>query len=241
MGIKTIIKSGLTLLHLDITKNMKYDRQTRAILKKVLHEESNTVDVGCHKGEILDLLLKHAPSGCHFGFEPIPYMYQNLKDKYRSRATIYPYALSDKEGLTTFNFVKNAPAYSGIKQRRYDISNPEIEQIEVPLKPLDAIIPETLKIDLIKIDVEGAELGVLNGGKKLILKHQPTVIFEFGKGASDVYGTKPEDIYTLLVDEAKLSLFTLKGYLSKQSPLGLGAFKDLYDRQKEYYFLARKA
>lgn len=61
--------------------------------------------------------------GKHFGFEPIPSLYRQLKQKFSKAATILPYALSDKKGTTTFNYVKNAPAYSGINKRTYEVAN----------------------------------------------------------------------------------------------------------------------
>ncbi|HHB78565.1 MAG TPA: hypothetical protein ENK85_04970 [Saprospiraceae bacterium] len=49
-----------------LSKNHRYDIQTKAIIKK-LHADSNCIDVGCFKGEILDLMLQAAPKGQHFG------------------------------------------------------------------------------------------------------------------------------------------------------------------------------
>jgi len=93
--IKTLIREVLTKLKIDLTKNLKYDRFTIHIMKLVLNKNSNCIDVGCHKGEMLDLMLKYAPEGKHFAFEPIPYLYNNLKNKFSEKAEIYPYALSD--------------------------------------------------------------------------------------------------------------------------------------------------
>ena len=77
--MKDLIKSILNLLHLDITKNLKYDRLTKLVIKRALNLNSNAIDIGCHKGEILVEILKNAPNGQHFAFEPIPLFYQNLQ------------------------------------------------------------------------------------------------------------------------------------------------------------------
>ncbi len=82
--IKRIVKAILWFLHIDITKNQQYDRQTYQIFKKVLKPSSNCIDIGCHKGEMMDLMLKFAPLGTHYGFEPIPDMYRELIHKYSS-------------------------------------------------------------------------------------------------------------------------------------------------------------
>lgn len=238
MNIKNIIRETLIFFHLDLTKNLKYDRLTNVIMKKQIQKSSNCIDVGCHKGEILHFMLKYAPNGSHYAFEPIPYMYNELVKKYGKRATIYPYALSDKSGMTSFHLVKNAPAYSGIKERHYDISNPEIVEIDVELKSLDELIPKDKRIDFIKIDVEGAEFGVLKGGIRMLKASKPIILFECGKGASEFYGTQPSDIHDFLHKEIGLNIFTLSAYINKKSALSRDDFDDHFSTNKEYYFVA---
>ncbi|HAJ99535.1 MAG TPA: hypothetical protein DCM62_05885 [Bacteroidales bacterium] len=236
--IKDTLREVFISLHLDLTKNLKYDRLTRIILRKYVKRNNNCIDVGCHKGEILDLILDYAPEGKHYAFEPIPYLFKELKNKYKYKAEIFPYALSDNSGETTFQLVKNAPAYSGIKRRRYDITNPVIEEIKVDLKTLDEIIPLNEKIHLIKIDVEGGELGVLRGAKNLLIMNKPIVIFECGKGASEYYGTSPLDLYNFISNEIGLNIYTLQSFINKKQPIKDVEFKNYFNTNEEYYFVA---
>lgn len=238
--LKTAIRKVLTFSKLDLTKNLKYDRLTQKIMSKVIKSNSNCIDVGCHKGEMLDLMLKYAPKGKHLAFEPIPSFFNNLQEKYQGMATIYPHALSSEKGETTFQYVKNAPAYSGIKKRKYDVKNPEIEQINVTLELLDNLVEDDFAVDFIKIDVEGAELGVLKGAKNIILKNKPCIIFEFGLGASEFYGTKPKDIFDFLVEDCGLQIFNLSDWINDKNPLSLNDFSETYNKALEYYFIAHK-
>ena len=215
-----------------------YDRLTKTIMKQIIEKDFNCIDVGCHKGEILDDMLKYAPKGKHWGFEPIPYMFQDLQTKYNRTAHILPYALSDKNATSSFQLVKNAPAYSGIMKRKYDVKEADIEEIQVELKRLDDIIPTDTPIHFIKIDVEGGEYDVLKGAINILKKHRPYIIFEFGLGASDFYGTTPEQIYRLLNDEVQLEISSLKDFVNHKSALSLEQFKKAYDSNKEYYFIA---
>ncbi|WP_159038560.1 FkbM family methyltransferase [Brumimicrobium mesophilum] len=209
-------------------------------MKKHIQKNHNCIDVGCHKGEILNLMLKYSPQGKHFAFEPIPYLYKELKLKFENQAKIYPYALSNKNGKTSFQLVKNAPAYSGIKQRKYAIKNPEIEEIEVEVKTIDDIISLKEKIDFIKIDVEGGEFEVLKGAQMTLSKNKPITLFECGKGASDYYGTNPSDIYCYITKEVGLKVFTLKSFLKEKNPLSIKEFVNHFDSSSEYYFVAAK-
>lgn len=238
MSLKDFIKRILDFFHLDITKNLEYDRYTKIVLKKILNKDSSTIDVGCHKGEILDIILSCSPNGKHYGFEPIPEFFDNLKEKYSAykNVTIYPYALSNKEGETTFNYVKNAPAYSGIKERKYAEANPKIEKLSVEMKTLDGLISSN--VDFIKIDVEGAEFLVLKGGVELIKKTRPVIVFEFGLGASDFYNTNPSKVFDFFKNELGYKLFTLKSFL-KEKHLSKSDFLNHYNNNSEYYFVAQ--
>ncbi|HET6226331.1 MAG TPA: FkbM family methyltransferase [Bacteroidia bacterium] len=232
------VRSVLNYLHLDLTKNLEYDRLTKAIMKQCIHPNSNCIDVGCHKGELLDVMLAHSPKGTHFAFEPLPHLFDQLKVKYKEKATVYPYALSDVTGTSTFQYVKNAPAYSGIQKRKYAMETPDIEQISVELKTLDGLIPPDVKIDFIKIDVEGGEFGVLKGGKQLLKKYKPVVIFESGLGASDYYGTKPGELFQFLSAEIGLQISTLKSFIKNKGPLTQTEFEAHFNNNTEYYFIA---
>ena len=237
--VKRIIRNFLTTLGIDLTKNLKYDRLTIQILEKVVSESSNCIDVGCHKGEMLDLMLKFAPLGTHYAFEPIPVMFTALQAKYpQKNVHLFNTALSDRKGTTSFNYVKNAPAYSGIMKRKYDVKTPDIEEINVRLELLDHLIPVEQSIQFIKIDVEGAEYGVLKGAKMVLMKYKPFVVFEFGLGASDYYFTTPEMMFELLVDECGLRISNLSDWLKNKSPLTLMEFKASYENSEDYYFLA---
>jgi FkbM family methyltransferase len=235
--IKDTIRKGLNALHLDLTRNLKYDRLTKDVIAKALDKNSNAIDVGCHKGEILDLILKYAPAGKHFAFEPIPDFYDVLKEKYSGRCEVFPFALSDSQGQTTFNYVRNAPAYSGIKKRDYAVEVPDVVELNVQVETLDHIIPAGVKIDFIKIDVEGGEFGVLKGAKKLLMQSKPLLIFECGLGASEFYGTKPEPFFDYLA-EYGYQIYSLQNWLSKKSFFTKEQFVDCFNRNTEYYFVA---
>lgn len=238
MDLKRLIRDTLNWFHLDLTRNLRYDRLTKLVLKKSLSNNSNCIDVGAHKGEILEVMLKFAPQGRHFAFEPIPSFYNDLVKTFGRKSTILPFALSDSKGESTFQFVKNKPAYSGIKRRRYDFAEPDIEEIKVGLERLDDVIPAEVKFDLIKIDVEGAKLYVLKGSVETIFRSKPLVLFEFGQGGADYYDYTPEEMFDFLNDELKLKISLLDAWLKKQLPLSRNQFIEVYHKSTDYYFLA---
>ncbi len=238
--MKQLLKQLLSLLNLSVTRNQKYDACTRKIIQQTLHHQSNCIDIGCHKGEILDLMIAGSPLGTKYAFEPIPELHIQLLDKYKAdqMVKVFDIALYDNKGTTTFQHVINAPAYSGIKKRRYDEPSVKIEQITVKTDLLDNIIPADLPIGLIKIDVEGAEFHVMKGGKQTICRNKPVIIFEFGLGAADYYDSKPHELFTFLCSDCGMRISTLKSFLDKAPSLTEDQFKRLFEEGGEYYFVA---
>jgi FkbM family methyltransferase len=236
--MKDLARKVLRFLHLDLTLNLKYDRLTEHIISKVLSAESMAIDVGAHKGEVLDVILKYAPKGKHVAIEALPNFAEALKLNY-PKVRVYSCALSDCNGITHFNYVKNAPAYSGMLQREYAVANPEIEYLQVDERKLDDLISENEWPELIKVDVEGGEFKVLKGALQTLKRAKPVVIFEFGLGASDKYGTKPDDIYYFF-DQLGYGLYMLQHFNQPEKQLSFEALNNLYHSKSECYFVAQK-
>jgi FkbM family methyltransferase len=56
----------------------------------------------------------------------------------------------------------------------------------VKLSHLDELFEEEQSIDFIKIDVEGADLDVLRGGKAILSRHRPKIVIEAEAGSSNL-------------------------------------------------------
>ncbi len=216
-----------------VLKNSAYDEQTFAVMGRCLSPDSNCVDVGCHYGFVLKEMLRLAPYGTHYAFEPIPERYQELLVSFPG-VKIYDVALSDSAGEASFQHVLSAPQCSGLEKRQYPSANETIQEIKVQTERLDDIVSEPIKF--IKIDVEGGELQVLKGAVDTIRKYKPVIVFEHGMGAADYYGTTPEQVYDLL-SECGMCLSLMSAWLQDEAPLTREQFvARFYDG--EFYFMA---
>jgi FkbM family methyltransferase len=222
------------------TLGERYDRQTIAIMERALRRDSCCVDVGCNVGTILSEILRIAPEGRHYAFEPLPDLFRALKKRFGhlGNVELHEIALSDHRGRSTFQHVVTNHAYSGFRRRRYDRPNEEVVEIGVDAAPLDEVIPSDRRVDFIKIDVEGAELEVLRGARATITRCRPLVVFEHGLGGSDFYGTSPEAVYDLLVGECGLRISLLGSWLDGQPPLSREALARQFHDSTNFYFLA---
>ena len=200
-------------------------------------QQDRAIDVGAHKGEILEVLINCAPNQQHWAFEPIPWMFETLKASSPNQHVL-PYALSNSSGQTEFQIVRDDLAYSGIRKRSYRRKSPHIETVQVQMRTLDEVIPIHESIKLIKIDVEGGEYDVLRGAVNTIRAHHPTLIFEFGKGASEHYGTSPNQMFELL-ESLNYRVFTLDAFIANETPLTRESWNVHYSQGTEYYFVAQ--
>jgi FkbM family methyltransferase len=217
-----------------------YDGQTVEVMRRVLRRRSVTVDVGAHTGLILKHLVRRAPGGRHFAFEPIPHCFQTLKEQFGHLrgVELFECALSAEPGSSSFQHVVSRPTYSGLKARRMDRPNEEIVPITVKCARLDDMIPADVKVDFVKIDVEGGELGVLQGGVATLRRSKPVVVFEHGLGGADYYGTEPEQVFDLLHGQAGLNVSLMLRFLKGSPPFTRAEFAENFRTGQNYYFIA---
>jgi len=220
----------------DLVKNEIYDRQAAEVIERVLKGSSNAIDVGCHKGQFLKLFLTHAPQGHHFAFEPIPYLAKMLQTEFPS-VEVYNYALSNKPGEVAFYVIPEAPELSGLNARIFINPDSPRQEIVVTSERMDTMIPKEMKIDLIKIDVEGAEGLVIEGAIDTIKRNRPYIILEHGGSSSKSFGFSSGDIYVLLVEQCGLRLSLLNNWLYNGPSLSKLEFME----SSEWYFIAHPA
>jgi FkbM family methyltransferase len=183
----------------------------RVLLSVALRRDAHTIDVGAHSGAVLREILRVAPAGRHLAYEPLPEYAAMLTTQFPS-VVVNNAALSDENGTARFVHVDSAPEYSGLREREYHgVDDVRKHEITVRTERLDDVLPAGFEPDLIKIDVEGAETLVLRGALRTLARHRPLVIFEHGIGASERYGSGPNELHDLLVGELGMRIFDLDG------------------------------
>lgn len=222
-----------------LTLNERYDRQTKAILKKICKPDSICIDVGCYKGDILQSMIQVAPEARHIAFEPIPAQFEFLKAAFGNQAVIYPYALGNENKEASFQLVVSNLTYSGLRQRKYK-GEEKIESIQVAVRKMDDIVAQDVPVAVIKIDVEGGEYDVLQGAFGILKKWHPYIIFEHGIGAADMYGIKPGSLYDLLVHQLGYQILLMGDFLKSADVRGFSQpeFEDQFWKGKNCYFIA---
>jgi FkbM family methyltransferase len=222
-----------------LTLNERYDRQTKAVLKKVCKPDSICIDVGCFRGDILKAMINAAPQARHKAFEPVPAQFTLIKGAFGEVVDVYPYALGNENTTTTFHHVVSNPTYSGLRQRQYK-GEETIHEIEVEVRKMDDIIDPATPVSVIKIDVEGGEHDVLHGAMALLQKWHPYIIFEHGIGGADKYGVKPGDVHDFLTGTLGYTICLMGDFLKGHADKAFS--RDQFEAQfwagTDCYFLA---
>lgn len=161
--------------------NEKFNKEL--LLKHLVSAQAPVVfDVGAHKGESVSYFLDIFPQASIYSFEPDPDSFQALVAATQGKnvscsnmaisgadglATFYRNAISHTNSLLKVNFsshdsIKLAEAREKQDQSFYDNFN---EALQVPARTLKSFVQEQglERIDLLKIDVQGAEEQVLVG------------------------------------------------------------------------------
>lgn len=154
------------------------DRHERALIRRAVRPGMTVVDVGSNIGSYLSLLARLVgPSGRVFAFEPDPENYRRLQ----SVAARFPQveavqaAVSDRTGTLTFYLSDDL----NVDHRSYDPGEDRSE-MTVPSFRLDDYLGNEIRVDFIKMDIQGAEWFALQGMKD-VLARSPGVklLFEF--------------------------------------------------------------
>jgi FkbM family methyltransferase len=204
------LREARSVLDGGLRRNLRDDHAMEVIMATVLRADSNAIDVGANEGMVLEAITRIAPAGKHIAYEPVPELYDDLVKRFPN-VEVRQAALYDATGTASFTHVLDIASRSGLRQRRdLDVSPDRLREISVRTQRLDDVLDEGYAPTLIKIDVEGAELGVMRGAVETLQRHRPWVLFEHGVGGADLYDAAPTDVFDLL-DGCGLRIFDLEG------------------------------
>lgn len=199
--------------HPELWETFLEERRLPLVLRKLLQPDSCGVDVGSHLGSFLRLLTKISPQGRHVGFEPSKRRASWLAKRFRN-ADIFECAASDRRGRLPFQ-------ENGGNSRL--VEGPDSYNVDV--FTLDEVLADRPRVDLIKIDTEGAELSVLRGSQQLISRFRPPIIFECG---SEYFLTENKlsrrDLYNFLLGSG-YQVCTFADLLHDKGPMGFDEFR----------------
>ena len=153
-----------------------------------IHEGNHFLDIGAHYGYFTRLATELiGPIGLTYSFEPTSVSYKILSENCNQikNISIFQKAVSNQKGNLVFYEFPNLHS----EYNSFDITQFKDENWFQHSKPIavnieattidDILVNTKFEPNFIKIDVEGGELKVIEGGKNYLMSHAPILMMEY--------------------------------------------------------------
>ncbi len=188
-----------------------HSRRLLQCIDTLLRPDMTMFDVGANQGEVTLYAARRLPRGKVVAFEPVDGNYRRLVNNTQlndlTNIVAKKYCLGERSGQTPL-FVTPEQSYlhrhgwnEGISSMfptnadATPFGNAEVHRLDdvFPTLGLD-------RLDVLKIDTEGAELPVVRGGRETILRFRPAIIVEMNEETFRSAGYTAADLSACLCD-----------------------------------------
>jgi FkbM family methyltransferase len=201
---------------ISINENLVFYPRLRKFYARVLPPEVTVVDVGSNKGQSIDFFLGIRNTARIYGFEPNRKLFEKLQSKYHAnpRIVLQNKGVSAIDGellfhenildeTSTFEAVNTDSKYLEKKARILGVEKSGLitGSYKVPVTTLSSFLAATpdLRVDVLKIDVEGHEYQALKGLFSPGLDLRRISYIQLESHNDDMYLTQaPQEIDSLL-------------------------------------------
>jgi FkbM family methyltransferase len=193
-----------------------YEQENFAFFKKHSKPGMTTLDIGAHFG-LFAVFFQKTSNGVVYAFEPTKATLQVLKETVRinkcsDKVHIIEMAVDKEAGSANF-FINQAVGGRGntlVKDAKLGMTS---SSYVVKVTSVDLFVKEKgIEVDCMKIDAEGAELGVLKGASETILKRKPLILLSIhpepiqsrGDSLAEIWDLLQQYGYRVLLDEKEM-------------------------------------
>lgn len=172
----------------DNLKASHHEKFMSKLLQELYTGRGTFLDIGVNVGQTLIKFKSLFPAEGYIGIEPNPnclfYVQNLIKKNNFKKCSLIACGIMDDFKLLSLNYgnkIHNETASGATFIPEYKSDRKPDKTMILPCASLDEILkmaPAENYIELIKIDVEGAELDALKGMKTTLRKYKPSIIFE---------------------------------------------------------------
>jgi FkbM family methyltransferase len=166
-----------------IRRDGRYEPAVCAVLRRHVKPGMTVLDIGANIGYLTMLLAKLVTSsGRVVAIEPNPENVKLLEASRRLNGFDQIAVIQIAAGRQTVLLALNVSHSNGMTAELPGAPEAILASRTVPCFALDAILPRDRPINLVKIDVEGAELYALMGLEETIIRDRPVIVSELSPG-----------------------------------------------------------
>jgi FkbM family methyltransferase len=220
----------------------QYEPDVQAALKYLLKPGHVFVDCGANVGYFSVLaggLVGKTGQVIAIEANPITYplLERNLKSNHFG--TPIHCALTTQIGEIELFMPAEGDVYSSLRKGGL-VTGDSIQSFKVQGRNLDDILRELplTKVDVLKIDIEGAELDVLRSATYVLSTFRPIVIVEYGTNTWPTFGATPDGLKTLLREhhyELRSFDYQTKRFVETSEEIWKSSYTNLFLCPKEHF------
>ena len=183
-----------------IAHNKEWEPEETKFLKSVIKKGSIVVDIGAHIGYYTLLFSKWVgPKGKVFSFEPdtnnFKLLSKNILANQSKNVRAYNKAISNQDDTTFLYLNSENTGDNRILDFYADDLDSSRKKIKVECARLDSVFPSEQRINVVKIDVQGSEMMVLQGMDKFFDNSlEQYMLIEFWPFAIEKSGFAPKEM-----------------------------------------------
>lgn len=163
-----------------------YDNRLHNVIERRVKPGAVCMDVGANLGEMtLHMASKAKPGGLVYSFEPVPHVYRRLaahitRNGFENMVKASQLALSNVNGPVNLAFGDENADNQGLGSLVNGCRDGLTERVQVQGCTLDAFVLQQgiIRIDFMKIDIQGAEWFLLQGGGHVFTDMGPDLLME---------------------------------------------------------------
>lgn len=170
-----VVLSGDTALHSHYVRQLQEEDREGATVRafsEAVRDGAVVLDIGAHLGYFTALAAKRGATVIAFEPNPrtIPYLRRNLElNGVADRVRVVERAVGEEQGTASF-FLSRGGDESSLHAH-----SPEDEPVSVEVVQVDAEV-DGLRVDVIKMDVEGGEVEALRGMRRTLADAAPGLV-----------------------------------------------------------------
>lgn len=177
-----------------------HEAEEMAVISHLVGDGGVVFDVGANIGWFALYCQAMARNVVVYAFEPLPttcgYLRRNVELNGAVGISCYNTGFSDEAGTVSFYLYPEGPGNASLA----DVSGRDsVEEVRCDVVRLDGFMAgRDTGMDLLKVDVEGAELLVFKGGVKTLERLRPVIMVEMLRKWAKPFGYHPNETIALL-------------------------------------------